>query len=288
MNEIEIRPLPHLSDLHPIEPLERAIWGMDDVEMISTHTLHAMVHSGGQILGAFVEEKMVGFVVSIVGLMPIDAAHTTAVARLKLYSVIAGVAPGYQNANVGYRLKLAQREFALAQGIPLITWTYDPLESRNARFNIGKLGCVCHTYHPDFHGQMSGINVGIPTDRFEVEWWVDSEHVREKVGEKRPLTRQQAVQQGAILLNPTTPNADGLPVFTEASRPGDASTVLVEIPANYQAIKQQNFSLAKQWRQETGQLFEILFRQGYTVTDFVSEVDNGIRRSFYLLTKHQF
>ncbi|MCP5099452.1 MAG: hypothetical protein GY943_28185, partial [Chloroflexi bacterium] len=223
MNKIEIRPLQTVESLHPVEQLERAVWGANDLEVISTHTLHAMCHSGGQILGAFAGEKLVGFVVTIIGLQ--GDVETAVSNRLKLYSFIAGVHPDYQNLTIGYRLKLAQRKFALAQRISLITWTYDPLESRNARFNIGKLGCTCNTYHHDFHGEMEGINADIPTDRFEVKWWVDSERVQERVGGRRPLTRQHYLQNGAIILNPIIQNADELPIFTESIQSNDAKHV---------------------------------------------------------------
>lgn len=288
MSEIEIRPLRTLDELRPVEALERAIWGMDDLEVISVHTLHAIHRSGGQVLGAFAGDTLVGFVVTLLGTFERPGRiDQVAAARLKLYSMIAGVHPDYQNQGIGYRLKLAQRDFADRLGIRLVTWTYDPLESRNAAFNIGKLGAICHTYHPNFHGQMSGINAGLPTDRFEVAWWVTSNRVVGRVErERRPLSLDAFLGGGALLVNEATFNAAGLPLPPPNTVSRPATMILVEIPADFQAMKQQDMALAQRWREHTGYLFPQLFDSGFVVTDFVCEEIDGRRRSFYLLT-HQ-
>ncbi|MCP5095539.1 MAG: hypothetical protein GY943_08310, partial [Chloroflexi bacterium] len=106
----------------------------------------------------------------------------------------------------------------------------------------------------------------------------------ERVRGRRPLTRQHYLQNGAIILNPIIQNADELPIFTESIQSNDAKHVLVEIPANYQTIKQQDLQLAQQWRLHTRQVFDLMFQNGYTVTDFVSDMADGYRRSFYRLT----
>lgn len=289
MSQIEIRPLHALEAMCPIEELEKAIWGMDDLEVISVHTLHAIAHSGGQVLGAFDGERIVGFTVSLIGAVDTpQRVDQVAAARLRLYSMIAGVLPGYQNQGIGFRLKLAQRDFALEQGIRLVTWTYDPLESRNGAFNVGKLGAICRAYLPDFHGEMSGINAGIPTDRFEVEWWVTSNRVEGRVAqERRPLSLDAFLAGGALLVNEATFNAKGLPAPPPNTVSRPANLILAEIPADFQAIKQQDMALARRWRTHTGYLFPQLFNSGFIVTDFVSEIRAGQRRSFYLLTHEE-
>jgi predicted GNAT superfamily acetyltransferase len=203
-----------------------------------------------------------------------------------MYSVEAGVLPEYQSQGVGYQLKLAQREFAINIGLRLVTWTYDPLESRNGRFNIGKLGAVCHTYYRNFHGELSGINAGLPTDRFEAEWWVTNNRVEGRVVKgRRPLSLAMFLDGGAQLLNETAVNPAGLPVPPTYPLAPQANLLLVEIPPDFQTIKRQDFGLALAWREHTRLLFEQLFRDNYTVTDFVYEVgENGRARSFYLLT----
>lgn len=284
--DVEIRPLSTLSELAEVEPLEREIWGSSDLEIISVHTLHAMVHSGGQILGAFHGNQLIGFVVSILGSQ--SNPQLLAASQLKIYSVIAGVARAYQNQNVGYLLKLAQREFAVRLGIPQVVWTYDPLESRNARFNIFKLGAICHRYHRNFHGEMSGINAGIATDRFEVDWWVHHDQVQASVeGVKRPLSISQLPTNDFTIINPTTLNSAGLLEISDTWLPAESNILLVEIPTNYQVVKQQDFVLANRWRHQTRLIFEAVFSCGYTVTDFIYEEINKVRRSYYVLTKRE-
>jgi len=271
-----------------IEEIQLLIWGKDEREIMPGHLLHALQHNGAALLGAFDGSKLVGFTLAVLATVEDlnNRIDQVAAARLKMYSVIAGVLPDYRDANVGYQLKLAQRDFALRIGVRLITWTYDPLESRNARFNVGKLGAICHRYHRNFHGDLVGINAGLATDRFEVEWWVTSNRVKGRVAQKRrPLSLQSLLDGGAVLVNEAIFNADGLPVppLNYVSRPGNL--MLVEIPAEFQVIKQDDFLLALRWRQHSQELFEELFYSGFMVTDFVSTVDvDGRRRSFYLLT----
>ena len=284
---ILVRPLTTLEEMAEVEQLQRTVWQTGDLEVISVHTLHAIQHNGGMLYGAFDGDKMVGFVLGIIGTVPGDGRKDmVAAARLKMYSVEAGVLPEYQNQNVGYQLKLAQREFAMNIGLRLITWTYDPLESRNGRFNIGKLGAVCHTYHRNFHGELTGINAGLPTDRFDVEWWITNNRVEARVVKgKRPLPLKTLLNSGALLLNETRANDAGLPVPPTYPLAAGANLLLVEIPSDFQAVKRQDFDLALAWREHTRLLFEELFRENYTVTDFVYEVgENGRARSFYLLT----
>lgn len=285
--EIVVRPLTTPAEMIAVEELQKIIWNIGDLEVTPVHVLHAIHHNGGMLYGAFDGDQIVGFVLGIIGTVPGDGRKDmVAAARLKMYSVEAGVLPAYQSQNVGYLLKLAQRDFALNIGIRLITWTYDPLESRNGRFNIGKLGAVCHTYYRNFHGELSGINAGLPTDRFEVAWWITNNRVEGRVVKgRRPLSLKMFLNSGALLLNETTLNEAGLPVPPRYPLSPDANLLLVEIPADFQAVKQHNLGLALAWREHTRQLFEELFHENYTVTDFVYDVaENGRARSFYLLT----
>ena len=282
MSTIIIQPIRKLEQMAEAEPVEIEIWGVPDIEITCAHTLHALVENGGSLIGAYDKGKLVGFVL---GVPALTNNRTRPLAeRIKLYSYMAGVLPNYQGQGIGHRLKLAQREDALRQGYQLITWMYDPLESANAHLNIGKLGAVCRTYHRHFHGNLGGINAGLPTDRFNVDWWLDSATVQQKTaGEKRPLSLQTLIKQGAVILKPAIENADGLPTPPEAIAQLNAPS-LVEIPGSFRAIKQQDFALAETWRLHTRCLFETAFAQGFTVTDFVYEQDeNGRYHSYYLL-----
>ncbi|MFO7661757.1 MAG: hypothetical protein R6X18_04100 [Chloroflexota bacterium] len=290
MSEIIVRPLATMDELRATEEIQRVTWSMNDLDVIPAHALHAIQHNGAALLGAFDGEHLVGFSFAILATENEPGRiDQVAAARLKMYSVVTGVLPDYQRHNVGFQLKMAQRDFALRIGIRLITWTYDPLESMNARFNIGKLGAVCRRYFRDFHGDMTGINAGLPTDRFEVEWWVTGNRVKNKAAQAwRPLKFDSLLAGGALLINEAEHQAGSdwsVPPPNYVSRP--SNLMLVEIPANFQAMKRENFALAHQWRMHTRELFEQLFDSGFLVTDFVPHEDaQGHRRSFYLLT-HQ-
>lgn len=290
MDNIDIRPIRKVAEMEAVEDIQLKIWGRNDREIMPRHLLHALQHNGAALFGAYDGQKLVGFSLAILATVEDlnNRIDQVAAARLKMYSVIAGVLSDYRDANVGYRLKLAQREFALRIGVRLITWTFDPLESRNARFNIGKLGAICHRYHRNFHGDLVGINAGLDTDRFEVEWWVTGNRVKGRVKRnRRPLSLQSLVDGGAVLINEATFNGAGLPVppANYVSRPGNL--ILMEIPSDFQRMKEADFSLAKEWRLHSRFLIEELFNSGFVVTDFVGMTDEaGNRRSFYLFT-HQ-
>ena len=289
MGEITIRSLETLSEIAAAGEVQRVAWTMSDLDVIPAHALHAMQHSGAVLLGAFDGDRVVGFTFGVLGTEENpNRIDQVAAARLKIYSVIAGVLPEYQQHDVGFRLKMAQRDFALRIGIRLITWTYDPLESLNARFNIGKLGAVCRRYLRHFHGDMTGINTGMPTDRFDVDWWVTQNRVAARAERKwRPLKLEALMAGGALLVNEASFNDAGMPVppLSYVSRP--SNLMLVEIPANIQNIKRADMPLALRWRIHTRDIFENMFASGFIVTDFVPHVDqNGNPRSYYLLT-HQ-
>ncbi len=288
MSKIDIRPVQGWDELIKIEEIQRIVWTRDEREVMPSHVFHALQYNGGALFGAYDGSEMVGFALAVLATVE-DLNHRidqVAAARLKMFSVIMGVLPGYRDADIGYRLKMAQRDFATRIGVRLITWTFDPLESRNGRFNIGKLGAVCRKYVRNFHGEMTGLNAGLETDRFDVEWWITSNRVKSRSTKKRrPLSLESLLGGGAVLTNESAFDNAGLlvPPPNYVSHP--SNLMLVEIPADFQAIKQTDFSLASRWRKHTRSLFEQLLDSGFLVTDFVRHVDNdGRHRSYYLLT----
>ena len=268
---ITIRPLTTFHEIRPIEDLQRATWQTSDLEIIPAHEFHVLADNGACLLGAFDDTQLVGFVC---GVLAVKDEKRPLPERLKMYSVAAGILPTHQKQGIGYQLKLAQRDFALNMGLTHITWTYDPLESVNGRFNIHKLGAVCHRYRRNYHGKMAGINAGLATDRFDVDWWLNSERVVQRIEkEKRPLILSQLLQEGIPILSLANDKTTHMVNGTDR--------LLIEIPANFQTIKQQNFLLALRWRDHSRQLFEAAFRAGYVTTNFVYDAKSV--RSFYLL-----
>jgi predicted GNAT superfamily acetyltransferase len=274
---IRVRPIQTEEEYHAVEDLQREIWGAHDVEIVAFETLMTAHKNGGVMLGAFDSgaspPALVGFVFGFVGLTP-DG-------RLKHCSHIAGVLPDYRDQQIGYLLKLCQREQVLEQGIGLITWTFDPLESRNGRFNFHKLGCVCNTYLRNHYGAMRDVlNAGLPSDRFQVDWHIAGERVdRWLDGEIENPPVPELLAAGVALAN--QPIEGDLLRPPEKPLPLAGERVLVQIPADFQRLKSADRDLALAWRLHTRELFEAAFAGGYLVTDLL--LDDG--RSFYLLER---
>jgi predicted GNAT superfamily acetyltransferase len=280
MNEVSIRALKDAAEFHQCEELQRRVWGMEDLSVVPLHLLITAQKNGGLVLGAFDEQgTMVGFVFGFLG--------RTEQGQVKHCSHMAGVLPEHQGQRIGYRLKLAQREHVLAQGLDLATWTYDPLEGSNASLNLGKLGVICRTYLPDVYGDTGiQLHLGLPTDRFEVEWWVRSRRVEERLESRHDkLTVDKALDMGAEKANRTEFDGRGLLRSEVDDRASGAKALLIEIPADFQAIKSADMGLAREWRAQTREIFQDYFSAGYVAAEFISEVRGKRRRNFYLLQR---
>src|SRR5262245_5436573 len=277
---IEIRPVKTEAEYRAVERLQREIWGSEDIEIIGFEILMTAHKNGGVMLGAFDtiegEERMVGFVFGFVGL--------TADGRVKHCSQIAGALPDYRDRGVGYELKLKQREIVLAQGIDLITWTFDPLESRNARFNFHKLGATCSVYLRNLYGAMrDALNAGLPSDRFQVDWRIADPRVEARLrGERGDALSSSKISllmaDGVPMINPL---AAGESLLLSEKAGTRAGRLLVEIPSDFQSLKAADRNLALDWRLRARALFEEAFAMGYAATDLL--LDGG--RSYYLLER---
>jgi predicted GNAT superfamily acetyltransferase len=286
MSDITIRLVESIEDFHAVEDLSRRVWESTDLEVVPLHMLTTLAHNGGLVIGAFEGDRMIGFVLGFLGTDEADP-NRPALARLKHCSHQLGVLENYRDRGVGYRLKLAQREFVLKQGIRLITWTFDPLESRNARLNIARLGAVCNRYLHNIYGELDDrLNAGLPSDRFQVDWWITSARVKERLfGQRAALVLDSFLSAGGEILNPSevAPD-DGLPRPAHDPAQPQGMFALVEIPSHFQAIKAHDMILAQAWRQQTREIFEAAFAAGYLVTDFFRENVEGRTRSFYALS----
>jgi predicted GNAT superfamily acetyltransferase len=167
--QVEIRSLKTLKEFTECVDIERAVWGYDPEDLIPSRMFLLASRIGGQVLGAFVDGTPAGFAMALPG---VRNGHPY------LHSHMLGVLAEHRNLRIGQRLKLAQREEALARGFEVMEWTFDPLEIKNAHMNITRLGAVVRRYAPNFYGPSSSpLQGGLPTDRVYAEWWLRSERV---------------------------------------------------------------------------------------------------------------
>jgi predicted GNAT superfamily acetyltransferase len=166
---ITVRKCKSLEEFHRCVELQREVWGEAELEVEPITVFVVAAHTGGQVLGAFDGDRMVGYTLAVVGLRNRVAY---------LHSHMTGVQSEYRNRGVGRMLKLFQRDEALSRGIRLVEWTFDPLELRNAHFNLNRLGAICREYQPNLYGvTTSPLHRGLATDRLVAEWHLDSAHV---------------------------------------------------------------------------------------------------------------
>jgi predicted GNAT superfamily acetyltransferase len=281
-----IAPLQTAEEYSTCEEIQQIIWQSDPVEVVPAHVLLTAQRHGGLALGAFDGAgHMIGCLFGFAGTVAPDNP-AAAGPQWQHCSHLMGVVPEWRGRGVGYRLKLAQREWALGQGFELVTWTYDPAEASNGVLNLGKLGAICRCYLRDLYGEIPDeLSRGLPSDRFEVTWWIGSERVQERVeqGWQRPRL-QDLLDGGATFLNPSQVRADGW-LEPGPVRSPQGKHLLLEIPARMQAVKAASMDLALTWRLNVRQASEAAFGAGYTACDAVRAEVDGIPRVYYLLNK---
>lgn len=166
--DIEIRSCDTLPEYKECVRLELLTWGIDIT--VPSAIFVVAQHTGGQIIGAFSDGKMIGFTLALAGVRG---------GEIFLHSHMTAVLPDYRDQGVGRRLKLFQRQDALKRGIRLVEWTFDPLELKNAHFNLVRLGAIARRLIPNCYGVTeSPLHAGLPTDRLVAEWWLDSDRVK--------------------------------------------------------------------------------------------------------------
>ncbi len=255
-----------VAEFHACEDLQQAVWGGGAREIIPYDIMIAIAHAGGAVMGAWNSDRLVGMALSFVAWGSEGAYH---------HSHLLGVLPEYRRWGVGWQLKMAQREFVIAQGLDLITWTFDPLESANAHLNFAKLGGVSHTYLPDFYGAMpEALNRGLPSDRLLIEWQLTAPHVLGRLATAAapgaaigPLVSAESLDAPYLLqMAPDgSPHSPPSPVGKGTRGVG---RLRIEIPASIQAIKTTVPAHARAWRLATRAAFTDALARGYVITDY--------------------
>lgn len=269
-----IRDLTSLDECRAVAALEKDVWGYTDAEdVVPPPVLIVSVKRGGILLGAFdAAGAMKGFVYSMPSVKD---------GRLAQWSHMLGVTSDVRDQGIGLRLKLAQRDRALAMAIDLIEWTFDPLQALNAHLNFTRLGVVVDEYEENVYGESSSpLHSGSPTDRFVAAWQLTAPHVERRIATGGVGVLRDASAAAARLVNPSRPAARWL-APGPADLTVDAARLLVEIPVGYADMQLQDPPLALAWRLATRPIFQHYLGRGYRVVDFFLSRDAG--RGQYLL-----
>ena len=286
--EITIRTLTSIEEMEKVEELQRIIWPGSEVDIVPGHLIKTIAHNGGIVLGALEKEELRGYVFGFLGTTEFEERYPAS-ENLKHCSHQLGVHPDYRNRGLGYRLKLAQRNAVIEQGLQLVTWTYDPLLSLNGYLNVRRLGVVCNRYIRDAYGSMrDGLNIGLPSDRFDIDWYVNSPRVIERVEKGvHPPDLSDYMNGGAVVLNPSKMGENEVVYPPEKTTAPQSSMVLIEIPSDFMHLKVVDFELARAWRVLTREIFEGAFRADYLVSDSLFVEEGGESRAYYLLTHRE-
>ena len=240
--DFEIRDLRTHGEFAEALRLQREIWGFQDLELLPLRFFVVASKIGGQVLGAFDRSKMAGFCLCIPGLKSGGKPY--------LHSHMLGVLPEYRNTGIGRTMKLKQRDFALAEGVDLIEWTFDPLEVKNAFLNLERLGVIVRRYvHNQYGTTSSRLHGGLPTDRLIAEWWIRSPRVEQ-------LCNGRSYARPAVLTS-------------------------IHVPADIDHLRQHDRERARKFQSSLAEQFENHFKAGLAVIGFEKTAAAGT----YLLGK---
>lgn len=267
---IEIRPLESVDECRGFQEVQRRIWVGDPADIVPIHVLVTQKKNGGMLLGAFSHDgpaetrRMVGIAFGWPGL---DGKE------LKFCSHIVGVLPEWHGKKIGLQLKLAQRRRLLDDGLmKRVTWTYDPLQRVNGILNIHRLGATCSRYIPNLYGAMEDtLNAGMPTDRFEVDWIIDSPRVEHALSTQRADPPWSGSRSGN-LLRVSTRAVVGSEVRAPVEQiPAvDGRPFALPLPAPLSELRKQGAKLVQAWRLFLREACQNAFEAGYYVVDCVS------------------
>ena len=274
-DDVRIRLARGRADFDACVLLEKEVWELSDLETSAAIQLMATTHAGGLLqLAEAADGRVVGFAYAFPGLRG-GVAH--------LHSDMLAVLPVYRARGLGLRLKWAQREEALARGITLVTWTFDPLQVRNANLNLRHLGAVGSEFLEDFYGTTSSsLHHGLPTDRLLVRWELNSPRVGDRARQEAPTPTVTA---------PPLPRITevrwqrGWPVTSEPDLDLEAPELLLEVPPEWNILCEAAPRVGEAWHGVVRRALRTYFDRGYVASDFAPTEESGRRRPFYILRK---
>jgi predicted GNAT superfamily acetyltransferase len=287
---VVIRDLQSFEDLEQVEEVEREVWGLAELDTTPLTLVIATKEAGSIWVGAFDGAKLIGFAFGFLGLEG---------GRLIVHSHMLAVREPYRNSDLGYNLKLAQRERVLALRIDdgrtndtrvsetrinEMTWTFDPLQSRNAHLNFTKLGVVSESYKVDFYGPAtSSILHRNGTDRLWVTWPLASRRVQSRLQGKD--NRAEVLDALSTLTPLIHFNGDGKPVRTDLTAALNRQRIAIEIPSDIVDVERKDPALAWEWRLQTRWAFTEALKAGFSVAEFCRTVRGQQGPGVYLLEK---
>lgn len=273
--QIVVRDLTSFDDLRQLKAVEKEVWGMADEDSIPLTLAIACKAAGNIFVGAFDKDKLVGFAFGFLGR---EHGQTT------IHSHMLAVLDSYRHLDLGSRLKQAQRERALAMGVHEMTWTFDPLQSRNAHFNFAKLGVVSDTYKVDFYGpETSSMLHRNGTDRLWVRWVLNSQRVRDRLAGKS--ARTETLDALRLLAPLVRFNGDGRPVRADLADSLSRQRVSIEIPGEILEVERADMGLAREWRETTRWAFREAVKAGFFVAEFCRSIRGQQGPGAYLLQR---
>ncbi|MGH9941410.1 MAG: GNAT family N-acetyltransferase [Pyrinomonadaceae bacterium] len=266
-----IRDIDGGAQMRAVEELQREVWRLPDLDVVPLTHLVATKAAGGVLLGAFEGETLIGFAYGFVSQEHGTLAH---------HSHMLAVKPAYRNYNLGHRLKLAQRERVIAQGIDVMTWTFDPLQSLNAHFNFNKLGVISDRYFINFYGEdAASFLLRNGTDRLWVTWLLTSRRVHQRLEQAEVKLDFERVIPLVQLGTDDSPRRYGLDEGLSHEQ------ALIEIPADINDLQRRSSELAVEWREVTRWAFTEAIAAGYLVVDFSRQRRGDQRFGVYLLSR---
>jgi predicted GNAT superfamily acetyltransferase len=270
---ITIREIDSILEMKALEKLQKEVWGWDDLDTMPLMNFIVTKEVGGILIGAFDQERPIGFVFGFVGY---DEGE------IVFHSHMLAVLPEFREHGIGYRLKLAQRQQALAKGFKCITWTFDPLQSPNAYLNFSKLGVIASKYKVNFYGEQtsSSLHRFIGTDRLWVSWFLESNRVKQRL--ECGLTEEPCQGDLSKLVSLVKKGPDGWPQSRSVALLTE-ERLMIEVPPDISRLQEQNPQLAVAWRNATRAAFTEALGAGYIVEDFYRLNRDGELAGHYLL-----
>jgi predicted GNAT superfamily acetyltransferase len=271
----EIRDLETLADLERVPHLEKEVWGLDDADAIPLTLAAALQAAGSLWLGAFDANELVGFALAFPSMEKGKAGF---------HSHMLAVRASHRGHNLGYKLKLAQRQRSLGLGIKEMTWTFDPLRSRNAHLNFHKLGAICDSYRADFYGPRTSSPLHRNgTDRLWVTWHMSDSRVEERLKGKNSCA--EAMDALAHLEPLVRFDGSGRPAEGDLAKALARQRIAIEIPGDIDSSETEDRDRAREWRLATRNAFTEAIKTGFVVKEFCRSIRGQQGPGAYLLER---